>query len=481
MKKLYIFLTTLCIAISCSYAQQNPETLGITLSGNLASGSLIKPADSLEVYFFKEYDHRIFERPAIYKIPIINGAFDLRIDTKQKGYLLILNLYIRTFYTNLFLVNPGDNLQLKGMGARKFNFTGRGSAAMNYQMAAGRILYAPEYKFREDMNDTLKIAYLRNKERMQINTCLDSLRLLKNQLSERHYEELRRLTIFAIKSIGFFDMSSFADTNDPQYKKALAIETARRLSIEQNQPEQEKRKNTEVFTYLFYLTEMNKTLLTLRYGTSKFPFEAGYDLIISKYNSSLRDKLLLQYFGMNKQSPTVPLYLPKALSLVKHKGSKTSLQQMADARLPGNLVYPFSFQDTLGKVTRISDLKGRVVLIDSWFVGCINCSILKKQMKPVIEHFKTNPNVVFLSLNVDQDKQRFIKGVNSGEYTAPESMNLYTNGMGTEHPMLKYYQYNGYPNLLLIDKQGKLISANPPRPVEKRRVNELIELITNNL
>lgn len=175
------------------------------------------------------------------------------------------------------------------------------------------------------------------------------------------------------------------------------------------------------------------------------------------------------------------LLLAKTITIVKDQKVKQLLSQIANARLPGSPVYPFSFQDTSGKITKLSDLKGKVVLMDSWYKGCINCAVLKKQMEAVISHFKANPNVLFLGLNVDKDKIRFTEGIKSGLYTAPETLNLYTNGLGHEHPMLSYYQYNGYPNLLLIDKQGKLISANPPRPVSPEKTKALIDLIDQHL
>ncbi|MNL76258.1 hypothetical protein D3C87_2021960 [compost metagenome] len=41
---------------------------------------------------------------------------------------------------------------------------------------------------------------------------------------------------------------------------------------------------------------------------------------------------------------------------------------------------------------------------------------------------------------------------------------MYTNGLGVTHPLLKFYNFKGAPQQLIIGKNGKLISSRPPRP-----------------
>jgi len=464
---LYLLLFLFPAVNICRAQTQNTDTL-ILFSGQLAPESLNKPSDSLEVYYFKAYDYRLFERPVIYKTPLTNGSFSLKISSRESGYLSILNLSLLTFYTNLFPVQPGYRMHLESDAKKQFHFTGKDAPAMNYQLELGRLLYAPDTTVHYQISDTTRISYQRERENKLIRAAAELF-------------PLQALTTYSVKGMCLFEMTNFIDSADQIYKNLLRSEISHRLHAELGRPEAEKHQNSNYFTYLFYLTDLNKAAVSLQSGTSRYPFRKGYDFITSHYSGLLRDRLLLIYFGLRKTETGMLGLLGNALSMVKDHKVKNQLQQMADARMPGNPVYPFSFQDTTGKFTSLSDLKGKVVLMDSWYKGCINCSVLKKQMDTVIRHFKDRPDLVFLSLNVDRDKNRFIDGVKSGYYTAPESLNLYTNGLGHEHPMLTYYQYNGYPNLLLIDKKGKLISANPPRPADPERTGALIDLISRHL
>ena len=50
-------------------------------------------------------------------------------------------------------------------------------------------------------------------------------------------------------------------------------------------------------------------------------------------------------------------------------------------------------------------------------------------------------------------------------YSSSNTVYLYTGGTGTENPFIQKYVPGGfYPLLLLIDKEGKLSSTNPPKP-----------------
>ena len=72
---------------------------------------------------------------------------------------------------------------------------------------------------------------------------------------------------------------------------------------------------------------------------------------------------------------------------------------------------------------------------------------------------------MFITVSVDKDQATWKQSILSGKYSAAHSINLFTDGQGDQHPLLKFYNYHGFPQLLVIDKQGKIISANPPRPL----------------
>lgn len=127
-------------------------------------------------------------------------------------------------------------------------------------------------------------------------------------------------------------------------------------------------------------------------------------------------------------------------------------------------------------------LKGKVVILDFWFTGCGGCAYLNKQMTPVYEYYKNNPEIVFVTIAIDKDMEMWKKiGLGSGLYTHEGSVNLYTNGLGREHPIIDYYGITGFPTMIIIDKEGRVITRNPPRGVSPGLRNRFIALVDYHL
>jgi hypothetical protein len=90
--------------------------------------------------------------------------------------------------------------------------------------------------------------------------------------------------------------------------------------------------------------------------------------------------------------------------------------------------------------------------------------VLARDLDPVIERYMTSPGIVFVSICTDRSREMWKSSLRSGGYTSEKAINLFTNGFGENHPMIKFYKYDGFPQLLIIDGEGKIVSANPPRP-----------------
>ncbi|UYQ90970.1 TlpA family protein disulfide reductase [Chitinophaga horti] len=139
--------------------------------------------------------------------------------------------------------------------------------------------------------------------------------------------------------------------------------------------------------------------------------------------------------------------------------------------------FPFELKDTLGRVVRLDDFKGKVVYMDFWFTGCKGCvQVAKGLHEAVLPVFKADTNVVFLAVSLDINFLQWKKSIRAGLYTSEGETNLYTMGMGGDHPIYKHYGFSGAPQTLLIDKQGLLISSSPPLPGP-----DLVELIRGEL
>ena len=85
-------------------------------------------------------------------------------------------------------------------------------------------------------------------------------------------------------------------------------------------------------------------------------------------------------------------------------------------------------------------------------------------MMPVYNKFRKNKSVQFLSINIDNSEKWWKIGLESGKYSIPGSIHLSLCPLGKNHPLLKFYNYYEFPQLLIIDKKGQTTSVYPPDP-----------------
>lgn len=145
-----------------------------------------------------------------------------------------------------------------------------------------------------------------------------------------------------------------------------------------------------------------------------------------------------------------------------------------DRKKGGNRSFQFSLVDESGKFLSNANFKGKALLFDFWFTGCSGCISLHKKMKPIKEHFKDNPNVVFVSVCVDSKEELWKKSIISGQYTDDRDVKLWVGPGNLTHPILKHYDIASYPTMVLVDANDKLAMVNPPKPSDEKSSRELI-------
>lgn len=148
-------------------------------------------------------------------------------------------------------------------------------------------------------------------------------------------------------------------------------------------------------------------------------------------------------------------------------------QQVLAQKTDAEKAYPFELKDTLGRIIKFEDFKGKALVMDFWFTGCKGCiqiaEMLHKSIMPV---FEQDTNVVFISVSVDINFLQWKRSLRTGLYTSNKQVNLFTMGMGTTHPLFRHYHFSGCPQMLVVDKAGNVISKTVP-PDDKT----IIELI----
>lgn len=133
------------------------------------------------------------------------------------------------------------------------------------------------------------------------------------------------------------------------------------------------------------------------------------------------------------------------------------LKGLLEASDVGRLAYDFALPDVRGDVIHLHDFRGKFVFIDFWFTGCEGCRMFYDEtLKEVEEYYRDSSDVVFLSVCIDIDRDRWVKSVQSELYTSRSAINLYTNGHGEDDSLVRFYSVHAYPYQVLLDRSGRI-------------------------
>jgi Thiol-disulfide isomerase and thioredoxins len=235
--------------------------------------------------------------------------------------------------------------------------------------------------------------------------------------------------------------------------------------------------------YLLLREYMNISYNNERAVEARFHYTKTYDSINTYYSGLLREKLIcLFYLYDTRLKGLISDRLSHSFSIVRSPRYGTMLKQISTSILTGIPAYPFELEDTTGQVIKLSDFKNKLLVLDFWFKGCKPCMDLAKAMIPIKEKYKDDTNVVFININVDEDKTKWISALSNGIYSsAKNEFNLYTNGYGIYHPFIKYYNFFGFPHQIVVDREGKVAVIDPPRPISEENKILFIQLIESHL
>ncbi len=125
----------------------------------------------------------------------------------------------------------------------------------------------------------------------------------------------------------------------------------------------------------------------------------------------------------------------------------------------GSVGYNFVLENMEGKKVSMSDLKGKVVLIDVWATWCGPCKVEIPYLKKLEKEFE-GKNVEFVSISVDveKDKEKWKNMVQKEELGGTQ---LFASGWSE---ITKYYDITGIPRFMVFDTEGKIVTVEAPRP-----------------
>lgn len=133
----------------------------------------------------------------------------------------------------------------------------------------------------------------------------------------------------------------------------------------------------------------------------------------------------------------------------------------------------FSLNSIEGNTVSLSDLKGKYLYVDIWATWCRPCLQQIPAMKEIEEKYR-GQNIEFVSISVDRDadKGKWIKMVQEKEM---KGLQLFA---GKQTSFSSDYKISSIPKFLIIGKEGEIINANAPRPMDYKTGQLNQELVT---
>lgn len=187
--------------------------------------------------------------------------------------------------------------------------------------------------------------------------------------------------------------------------------------------------------------------------------------LIEQYpDSKMALTAFAERFG-GSQSKSHPEQLPEILRLyslftprIRHTKEGALCGKSIEAishLVVGGTLPDFSAKSPEGKEIKLSDLRGKYVLVDFWASWCIPCRAEFPHLKKAYARFK-DKNFEILGYSIDNEKSLWVSALENDDVPWLNVSTL----LGMEDPTKLKYQIYGVPANFLIDPEGKVIAIN---------------------
>lgn len=179
-------------------------------------------------------------------------------------------------------------------------------------------------------------------------------------------------------------------------------------------------------------------------------------------NFSTHLKNTVWHTATKKKLEEVESYI---LQIEQYKKQQAALKKLA----PGEIAPEISLADPKGNIRNLSDLRGKVVLIDFWASWCRPCRMENPNVVKLYNKYKSKGFEIF-SVSLDQDASKWEMAIQQDGLIWE---NHVSDLLGWNTSVTSLYGFSGIPYTVLIDREGKIIASKLRGPELEKALNEI--------
>jgi thiol-disulfide isomerase/thioredoxin len=150
-------------------------------------------------------------------------------------------------------------------------------------------------------------------------------------------------------------------------------------------------------------------------------------------------------------SPSFILYRLTEIQKLKADSARAAYASTGGKYIPSNFfttgekISSFVAKDMEGNKYVLKDLKGKIIVLNFWFVNCPPCRMEIPELNKIVDKYKENNDVIFLAIALDEkyDIEEMLKKL-------PFKYHIIDGG----RYITSKYGINSYPTHVIVDKEG---------------------------
>jgi len=178
------------------------------------------------------------------------------------------------------------------------------------------------------------------------------------------------------------------------------------------------------------------------------------DFLFKNLNNSVSLAYFL-YFTDNVSKDSLQLFYSKLDKKFKNSKNGITLKNSFEIEKIkiGNPFIDIEAKDLEGNIVKLSDFKGKIIVLDFWAYWCHYCHEQNQEEFPKLKEKYKNEDFVIISYSVDVNKQDWEKSSKSDNIDWINISNL----EGVTDKYVTQYGVQGYPTSFIIDKDGTVL------------------------